>query len=128
VWARTKRNERHNRLGTFLPHPTSLKVTLTFRYFAMRPLGCLSLLAIAVLLAPGAWAESSDAPQGSVSHAAPIATSATPAGETEALPVEVPRAERASEASRPRSSEALMRALILISSAGGGRPFPLVPR
>jgi hypothetical protein len=102
----------------------------------MRPSGCLSLIAVA-LLSPiwvsGAQAESGETSREAAeavlsSPAASMAVSSAPSRDSEALSNEAPSVERGSEPPRPRSSDALMRALMVISSAGGGRPFPLVPR
>lgn len=52
---------------------------------------------------------------------------AAPSPESDTTPGEASRAERSGGPARPRA-EALIRALMVLSSAGGGRPFPLVPR
>jgi hypothetical protein len=82
------------------------------------------LVAAAMTLSAGpAWAESGETSR----DTGALAVSA-PSPVAEAVPADTPRPAPAVEATRSRPSDALMRALMLISSASGGRPFPLVPR
>lgn len=87
----------------------------------------LLLIAFASVMAISAVsvrAETGDAPREAVT---PVAVSSpSPGGET-AAPDATP-VERTAEPTRSRPSDALMRALMVITSAGGNRPFPLVPR
>jgi hypothetical protein len=83
----------------------------------------LAALVFSLLAIPGASsAESGEGPR----EAGAPATVAAPS--TEAATAEAPRQERAGEPPRSRPSDALMRALMVITSTGGNRPFPLVPR
>jgi len=85
----------------------------------------LATLVFSLLAVSGAsWAESGG---GSRETEAP-ASVAAPAPSVEAVAAEAPRQERAGDPARARPSDALMRALMVITSTGGNRPFPLVPR
>ena len=90
---------------------------------ARHPLLIVSLMVIA----SGSVARAeSGAPPGEVA-AASSATVGEPAV-PETASTEAPKPAPASARARPRTSDALIRALMVISSAGGNRPFPLVPR
>lgn len=78
---------------------------------------------LGMVSASSAWAEVSVASQ----DASPaVAIEPSPAVETSADAAA--KAIPAANTTRSRPSDALMRALMVITSAGGGRPFPLVPR
>jgi hypothetical protein len=81
-------------------------------------------MASGLAMASGAAEQAIEASVDSV----PVISAPPAAGEAEPSPVLSPRAEPVAEAPRSKPSDALMRALMVITSAGGGRPFPLVPR
>lgn len=82
----------------------------------------LFLSLVTIVVGGGAWAETGEVPGETV------AASMTAPAATDAASTEAPKPQPASGAARPRTSDALIRALMVISSAGGNRPFPLVPR
>jgi len=86
---------------------------------------CLHPLIAAVLVLTVAW------PAAAQESAPPVQTASadgeSPSRETEGTATDASRAERTGETSRPKP-DALIRALVLLSSAGGSRPFPLMPR
>lgn len=79
--------------------------------------------------ADAAWAETTDQPSGRLADG-----SAAPLREAEEAPPAASRPSRGDESGRvdepgrARPSDALIRVLMLISSANGGRPIPLMPR
>ncbi len=84
-----------------------------------------SLLAAALLIALPATAQAADGPQ-VAGVSMPSAIEASRDGKPPSD--EATQPGRDTEPARARPSEALIRALIVLSSASGGRPFPLVPR